>query len=61
LDINKDEMVGGLRKLNNEELHNSLPSITRMIKSEDEMAGHVARMEGRKGMHIGFWWESQRK
>jgi hypothetical protein len=22
------------------------------------LAGHVARM-GRKGMHIGYWWESQ--
>jgi hypothetical protein len=23
-------------------------------------AGHVARM-GRRGMHIGFWWEGQKE
>jgi hypothetical protein len=23
-------------------------------------AGHVARIE-RKGIHIGFWWESQKE
>jgi hypothetical protein len=23
-------------------------------------AGHVARMEGGRGMHIGYWWESQK-
>jgi hypothetical protein len=23
-------------------------------------AGHVARM-GRRGMHIGYWWESQKE
>jgi hypothetical protein len=22
-------------------------------------AGHVARMEFRRGRHIGYWWESQ--
>jgi hypothetical protein len=27
-----DEVTGGLRGLHNEELHNSLPNITRMIK-----------------------------
>jgi hypothetical protein len=38
----RDEVVGGWRKLHNEELHNlyCLPSIIRMIKSkEDEMGG----------------------
>jgi hypothetical protein len=24
------------------------------------MAGHVARM-GKRGKHIGYWWESQKK
>jgi hypothetical protein len=23
-------------------------------------AGHIARL-GRKGMHIGFWWENQKE
>jgi hypothetical protein len=38
----------------------SSPSIIRMIKSKRmRWAGHVARM-GRRGMHIGYWWESQK-
>jgi hypothetical protein len=27
---------------------------------DDEMDGHVARM-GRRGMHTGYWWESQKE
>jgi hypothetical protein len=56
----RDEVIGGWRKLRNEELHNvySSPSIIRMIKSRRvRWTGHVERM-GRRGMHIGFWWES---
>jgi hypothetical protein len=52
----RDEETGGWRKLHNEELHNlySSPSIIRMMKSR--------RMRwGRRGMHIGYWWESQRE
>jgi hypothetical protein len=59
----KDEIVGGWRKLHNEELHNlySLPDITIMIKSRSmRWTGHVARM-GRRGMNIGFLWESQKE
>jgi hypothetical protein len=54
---------GGLRKLYNEELQNlySSPSIIRMINSRRmKWAGHVARM-GRRIMHIGYWWESQKE
>jgi hypothetical protein len=53
----------GWRKLHNEELHNlySSPNIIRMIKTRTmRWAGHVAQMEG-KGMHIGYWWESQKE
>jgi hypothetical protein len=59
----RDEVTGDRRKLHNEELHNlySSPNIIRMIKSRRmRWAGHVALM-GRRGMHIGYWWESHKK
>jgi hypothetical protein len=58
-----DELIGGWRKLHNEELHNldSSPSIMRIIKSRSmRWAGQVART-GRKGMHIGYRWENQKE
>jgi hypothetical protein len=52
----RDEVTGGWKKL-----HHSSPSIIRMIKSRRmRWAGHVARMR-RGGMHIGYWWESQKE
>jgi hypothetical protein len=59
----RDEMTGSWRKLHNEELHNlnSLPNIIRTIKSRWIIwAGYVAQM-GRRGMHIGHWWECQKE
>jgi hypothetical protein len=59
----RDEETGGWRELHNEELHNlySSPSIIRMIKSRRmRRAGHVTRM-GRRGINIGYWWESQKE
>jgi hypothetical protein len=52
-----------MERLHNEELQdlNSSPSIIGMIKSRRmRWAGHVARM-GRRGMHIGYWWEIQKE
>jgi hypothetical protein len=58
----RGEVIGGWRKLHNAELHNLYfsSSITRMIKPRSmRWAGNVARM-GRREMHIGIWWESQK-
>jgi hypothetical protein len=55
----RDEVTGGCRKLHNEELNNLYSLPNRMTKSRRmRWSGHVARM-GRRGMHIGYWWESQ--
>jgi hypothetical protein len=54
--LKRDEVMGGLRELHYEELHDlySSPSISRMIKSRRMMwAGHVAQMgEKRKSYGI---------
>jgi hypothetical protein len=58
----RDEVTKG-RKLHNEELHNfysSLSIITTMKSMRMRWAGHVARM-WRRGLHIGYWWESQKE
>jgi hypothetical protein len=61
--LKKNEVIGGWRKLHNEELRNlySSPSIIRMIKSRRmRWKGHVAHM-GRRGINIGFWWERRKE
>jgi hypothetical protein len=58
----RGKVTAGWRKLNNEELHNvcSMPHIIRIIKKRRiKWAGHLALM-GRRGMHIRYWWESQK-
>jgi hypothetical protein len=59
----RNEVTGGWRKLNNDKLHNlySSPSIIRMIKSRRMRRARNAARMGRRGMHIGYWWESQKK
>jgi hypothetical protein len=59
----RDEMTGECRELHKEELRDlySSPSIITIIKSRRmRWTGHAARM-GRRGMLIGYWWESQRE
>jgi hypothetical protein len=53
----RDEVKGGWRILHNEELHNlySSPSIIRVIKSRR------MRWAGRRGGHMGYWWERQKE
>jgi hypothetical protein len=63
LGLKRDEMTGGRLKLHKEELHKSYssPNIIRMIMSRRmRWAGLVALM-GRIGMHIGYWWESEKE
>jgi hypothetical protein len=58
----RDEETGGWRKLHNE-LHNlnSSPSIIRVIKSRRlRSVVHVVQM-WRRGMHTGYWWESEKE
>jgi hypothetical protein len=50
----RDEILGGWRKLLNEELHNlySSPSIIRVMKSRRiGWTGHVARMEEKRNAY----------
>jgi hypothetical protein len=59
----RDEVIGGWRKLHNEELHNlySSLSIIRIIRERNmRWTGYVACME-RRGMHTGFWLESKKE
>jgi hypothetical protein len=61
--MKRGEVKGYWRKLHNEELHNlySSPNIIRMINSRKmRWTGHVAQI-GRRGMHIGYLWESQKE
>jgi hypothetical protein len=59
----RDEVTGDRRKLHNEELHNlySSPNIITIINSRRMgWVGHVARV-GRRGMHVGYCWESEKE
>jgi hypothetical protein len=50
----RDELMGGWRKLHNEELRNlySSPSLMRMMKSRRvRLAGHVARMGKKRNVY----------
>jgi hypothetical protein len=61
----RDEVLGWLRKLHNEELRKlySLPRIIRMIKSRRmRWEGYVAQIgEKRNRTHIGYWLGSQKE
>jgi hypothetical protein len=54
----RDEIIGRCRKLHN--LYSS-PNITRMIMSRRMRCSGLVACMGRRGMHLGFWWESQKE
>jgi hypothetical protein len=59
----KAAVTGSWRTLYNKKLPNLYysPIIIRMMKPRRmKWAGNVARM-GRRGMRIGYWWESQKE
>jgi hypothetical protein len=59
----RNQIIGGWRKLHNEDLHNLYPSpdIIRTIKSmRMRWTEHPARMQKRR-FYAGIWWESQKK
>jgi hypothetical protein len=59
---NRYEVVGGWRKLCNEELLNLYSSSSRIREFKSRRrrwAGHPARLR-RRGMHVAYWWESQK-
>jgi hypothetical protein len=61
----RDEARGGWKKLHDEELHNFSKYDCNDQVEKDGWAGHVARMgirrRGRKRMHIGYLWESNKE
>jgi hypothetical protein len=60
----RDEVIGGWRKLHNEELHNLYcsPSIIIIIKSRRmRWAGHVARMGEKRYAYWNFGGKAGRK
>jgi hypothetical protein len=60
----RDEVIGGWRKLHNEELHNLYcsPSIIRIIKSRRmRWAGHIARMWKKRNAYRFFSGKARRK
>jgi hypothetical protein len=61
--LKRNKMTVSWIKLHNEELRNlySSPSIIRMTKSRRmRWAGQVVR-RGRRGMYVGYLWESQKE
>jgi hypothetical protein len=59
---NRDEITESLREPHNDELQNiyAWRNMITMTKSRRmRWVGHVARMK--RGMHIGYWWESQKE
>ena len=61
--LKRDKVTGEWREIHNEELKNVYcsPNINRVIKSKRmRWAGHVARMENRRGA-AGLWWGNLRE
>jgi hypothetical protein len=61
-DPKRDEVIGEMRKLHNEELNDlfCLPCFIRAIKSRMRWVEHVAYM-WRGEVHTGLWWGNLRE
>jgi hypothetical protein len=60
----RDEMMGGWRKLHNEELHNFLLFAKYNYNGqveEDELSGACSMNWRGRGIHRGYLWENQRE
>jgi hypothetical protein len=59
----RDEVTGDWRKLRIEELHNlySSPNIVSVIKVKEDGMGRACSRNGGSGIHIGYWWGSQKE
>jgi hypothetical protein len=55
----ENRVTGGWRKPLNEELHNLYFSPNMIKPRRMRWAGHVTRK--RRGMQVGYWWESQKE
>jgi hypothetical protein len=57
------KIIGDWKKLHSEQLHKfySSPIITIMIKSSRITWAGQQHECGRRGMHVGYWWESQKE
>jgi hypothetical protein len=55
-ELKRDETIAGRRKLHSEDLQNLYfsPNIIRMMD-------RACSTHGKRGLHIGYWWERQKK
>jgi hypothetical protein len=54
----KDEVTGGWRKLYNEDLHIFFSKYNYSAQFKEDKVDRACSTNGRRGMHVGYWWES---
>jgi hypothetical protein len=58
--LKRGEILGGCRKLHNEELHDLYSSPKTYGKASKDDIGMACRMHGSGRMDTWFWWEIQK-